>query len=455
MADTSDEANEDSVFETLKKNDPVGSAPEPDIEKIREKVFSRISLTSPSGSEKTRTWKVPMRLAPVAVAACTALAVGIGFGVVGNGTGNSSSAAPIAAGGPSVPGSGGSNEGIEPGKGSSPQDAAYWGRHERVVYKARWANGQPSFPSRIEAFTYVPLTNVEAKESLVSLAKVLSLKGTPERSGDSWTLTPPDSNASLTVGGDALGSFYLNDFSVWGPCQNEDIAPMPAPREGTGGDMLPAPDCQGTEITATKEGSLKTAKGMVVALGFSVEDFEWSADVWEGSPVQVVASKKDSGMQIDGNLWSFTFYNDDVPAYANGYLAPLATLGEYPLVSVNTAVRRLNSPRFGPLYGGGMVYTAEGDVSSTSSEPSTGAAGGKSSDGAWRGPEIPTPPKAGEPFLWPVGEALLVDASLELVMHWQMDGSVVLLPVYSMSVEGGGKVQVVAVADKSLNMAVE
>ena len=468
---------EDSVFEALRDSDPAAGVAEADLTRIRARVLFRSNATARSCEAPThKSWWASSRLMPVAaVASVLALA---GAGAVGYSAGvrNETSVPPVAAGpvaggpvpniGPAAP----SGPGMGPGEqapGKAMADAAIWGGFGRTVYVANWGTDVPAPTDVAEAFTYVPLSGNEGRDTLRALAKSLGVDGRVEQSGNTWSMMSKDGAKSVSLNGDALTTFYFNDSSYWASC-NTPVEPLPAPDDparGTGGGSSPGvvpgiPECQEPKVTATREGALEAAKRAMGATGLSADDFRWDVQTWEGSPIQVMAYP--AGQSSDyGAAWSFTFYTNDAPAYAGGSLARLASLGEYPIVGMEEALQRLNDPRFGPLYGGAWAYSARAETG-VASEGVPAPASDSSSlsvsseDVAVSPPVeefIPRPASPGSPIMWPVQTVTLTSASLQLVQHWQTDGSVVLVPAYLMKTADGLEVQVLAVADNALDTA--
>lgn len=469
---------EDSIFEALRDSDPAPGAPDADLARIRARVLFRMNaVPRPQEEPVSKSWRFSSRLMPVAAAACALALVGAGAIGYAAGVGNQTPPPPVAAGGSGAVGSGpaplakpsvpqGQALGVgEQAPNRAMSDAAIWGGFGRTVYVADWGTAIPTPTDVAEAFTYVPLVADEGKEVLLALAKSLGLDGRAEQSGNTWSILSNDGAQSLSLNGDAMTTFYFNDSSYWAAC-NAPVEPLPAPDAATGeeaGGSSPgvapgAPVCSEPKVTATREGALETAERVMVAAGLSPDDFRWDVQTWDGSPVQVTAYPIGQ-LSNYGSAWSFTFYKNEKPAYAGGSLARLASLGEYPIVGLDEAVQRLNDPRFGPLYAGMWAYPAraEAGVVSKGSPATDSTSSSVSSGDVAVSPPVeefaPRPASPGSPFMWPVQSVTLTSASLELVQHWQADGSVVLVPAYLMKSADGAEVQVLAVADTALDMA--
>lgn len=452
-----DDSPSDRYFAMLQAADPAADGIPVDLSRVRTAVLSRLGR-SPDAT-RPKVWEVPFRLLPVGAAACVAVAVGAGTVGYTAGNANVPVPPPIVA---TLPGPNGADAAADMSRDMAP---SMWGWFGRTVYVADWVDGTPNFPTDAEAFTYVAPDRGQARDYLDTLADLFGVDGEPQRTGDAWSLVSSDGMWNISVGGDALGSFYVHDSSAWMSCAvaTPEPAPdtMPAPDTTDGGPSAvspPSPGCSEPPVTASKRDARAAAENIVSRLGFDPQTYTWDVQGGDGTPVQVNAYPAGTTTAGYASVWSFTFYNDDRPTYANGYLASLTSIGAYPLVNVTAAVDRLNDPRFGPMFGGAMPMMArsDGDVpaadSAVAGDVSSSRGAGVSSDvSVPYEPTVPRPVSPGEPVWWPTSTQTLTAASLQLVQHWQADGAVMAVPAYRFTTADGGEVWVLAVADTALN----
>src|SRR5690606_36668997 len=140
-----------------------------------------------------------------------------------------------------------------------------------------------------------------------------------------------------------------------------------------------------------------------------------------------------------GVSMSFSFTGAGLQSFY-GSLAPLISLGEYPVISPTEAVPRLADPRFGGGWGGPIAYL-EG------AGPRDGGLATSDAPSALTVPTVPATSGAGSAISWPVDEVTIVEARLGCAMHTQADGPSLLLPSYEMIGVDGGIWSMVAVAD--------
>lgn len=460
----------DRMFDMLRQSDPAAGVPDPDLSWVRTRVFARL------GAERKQRsiawWRNPVRFMPAAAAVC---ALAVGAGVVGYNAGTGSEAGNEAAAikpqrTDTRPGWA-PEAGPNPGQGLTADSSAMWlGGGRGAFYVSDW-RVTPATPPSVEAFTYVPLGDEASREKIENLAGALGISGEIDRDQyGGWSLVTADGLQSLSLSTDSLGTFYFNDASIWQSCEQEapkssGDATAGSSSSGSGSGMqpgvvepgevisepMPEPVMCNPALTATKEGALATAKRLMQSVGEDPNDFTWDVESYD--TVWVNAKHAARG---DTSGWSFSFYADDAPAWAAGSLATLESLGQYPVVGAEEAIRRLNDSRFGILYGYGWAYSAaEARTVMSQGIPSEGGlGGGASSGGAADAATSWEPPKAraakpGEAIVWPIETVRIVSAELELAQHSQ-DGATILVPAYLMTSDAGGQYRVLAVADTAL-----
>ncbi|WP_290473842.1 hypothetical protein [Leifsonia sp. 71-9] len=273
-----------------------------------------------------------------------------------------------------------------------------------------------------------------------ALAKALGIDAAPALKDGSWQAGPQDGTApSLTVGLDGTLSFFFSNPALNPmPCVTTDTSGGGS-SEGSGGTAepctapspsLPAPDA-----------AIAALRSIITASGRDAGAFEFTSETPDGAYTRSAqAWPVIDGQRIDQS-WSVELTTEGIVS-ASGALAPIVSLGDYPVVSAQQAFERLSDPRFGaqqtvmPL----AMRTAEGSVTPTPAEAPT------------QPPALPSP---GVSPSWPVNEVHIVKARLGLASQWQPDGSVLVLPAYELTDADGGTWSVIAVADAKLDFATE
>jgi hypothetical protein len=166
------------------------------------------------------------------------------------------------------------------------------------------------------------------------------------------------------------------------------------------------------------------------------------------SSVNVMAEQQVQGFST-GQVWSFQVVGNGQLASVNGSLAPLVDLGAYPMVGTAEGVARLNDPRFGSSYGGpiAMATGAKGGVA-VSSDGSGASTGGAPSVPNASPPAMTVTPGSALP--WPVTHIDIIRAKPALLSNYQPDGSVQLLPAWSLHGSDGSERLVNAVIESKL-----
>jgi hypothetical protein len=180
-------------------------------------------------------------------------------------------------------------------------------------------------------------------------------------------------------------------------------------------------------------------RSLLVALGRDPATFEFTSQVWEGSPTRTAEARPVvAGQRID-QAWSVEVAEGGI-ASANGAAADLVGMGEYPVVSEQEGFERLSDPRFG---GAATILPIAARQQAPATEP-------------WVPPTAPpATPSSGTALSWPVHEVSIVSARLGLASQWQPDGSVLVVPAYEFTDADGGAWSVIAVADSKLNFRSE
>ncbi|KQP01597.1 hypothetical protein [Leifsonia sp. Leaf264] len=271
-------------------------------------------------------------------------------------------------------------------------------------------------------------------ETVAALAAALGVDGTPELKDGAWIVGSRDGTApSLTVSLDGLLSFsYSDPLIVPWPCVDGAEPAQPCEQTGTG-------------VVPTEEEAIGSIRSLIEAAGLDPEGFEYTSETWEGSLTRTAqAWPVVDGQRID-QPWSIELASDGIFS-AYGPLATLVALGDYDVVSEQQAFERLSDPRFGAQMTNLPIALRD---------PAAGAAPADAPQ-EWVPPtEPPAAPSAGAPVSWPVTDVAIVSARLGLASQWQPDGSVLVVPAYEFTDEGGGTWSVIAVADSKLDFATQ
>ncbi len=293
------------------------------------------------------------------------------------------------------------------------------------------------------------------------MAQLLGVEGEvrqlPADQGGGWMVGSADyTGANLNVSADGMLSWWFNpDPSVYGTpsgvaCAEPGVAVDPA-ADTSGGAVAPpettpvvtpATDVptsdvpvpcevpsppQGVPDAATAEAN---AKQLLADLGYDVStyEFETYADEWSASVTAY--------LMVDGHRSPLTvsvgYGAEGAVTWASGTLATPEAAGDYPLVSVQAGLDRMNAQGgmwmgyYGPA--GAMVKTVANE-SETATEPAAGA------PDAMPAPVCDPAADCYDGTL-PPPETITVHVSevrLDLTMVWDVDGTVWLLPAYTFS----------------------
>jgi len=264
-------------------------------------------------------------------------------------------------------------------------------------------------------------------ETVNALAAALGVEGTAELKDGSWTVGSQDGTTpSVSVGLDGtLG------FSYWNPQRD--------PWKCADGVEVTGP-CEPTGEVPGEDAAIEALRSLVVSVGRDPGQFEFTTQTSEGSPTRSAqAWPVVDGQRVD-QAWYLELTGAGVLS-AYGALAPIVTLGEYPVVSEKEGFERLSDPRFGAQMTI-MPFAAREPAVATPEE--------------WVPPtEPPATPTDGTSLSWPVNEVEIVSARLGLASQWQPDGGVLVVPAYEFTDADGGAWSVIAVADSMLDFASE
>jgi len=314
--------------------------------------------------------------------------------------------------------------------------------------------------------------------TMTRLQEAFGVKGRVERSGDGFTINTQ--NVWLGLNGNGTGAFWFGrsweqlepkkqdqdaaeakarsimstlgldpaeftivtesfEYGVWAATDAPDT---PVTSDGAASsDTAVSPDNAGSSPAYSGSNDGPNA-GSNEADGTGIEPAPLPGPQHSITLTRVTATPaRFSGRHTAGE-WSFEFNGTEV-LNAQGSLARIIELGDYPVVSARDAVDRMNDPRFG-------VSAVISDDTSASSiiepyglgygEPGVSGAGSAARHSA-------TP---GEKLTWPVTTHVVSGGSLKNAGFYLADGSNVVLPVWEFAGENGLHYQVLAVADSAL-----
>ena len=441
--DPLDERPSDPAYDRLSAADPAATV-DPDSAVIRAKVDSSIGAgDAPVVDLATqRARRRPARWLQVAAAAAGVVAVGGGAFFAGQYTadtpvsaqapavGSSAGRTPVAQSGPQTAEGGFAADALAGASSSASRSAAMdmgsFG-YGRTVFTSQ---GLADTTSSAQAWGYDPSATFTA-ETAVRLAAALGVAGDPVSYYGSWSVGSTDwTAASVNVASDGLTSFSYSDPAIQPWAENS------------------------TSSGASAEDAIAALTDVMVELGLDPATFTITTDSQDPYSTMAIAAPN---LSDDGNgTWYATVTTDGLSSL-NGALAPLVDLGTYDVVSPQAAVERLGDVRFGasPF----TAYPASGFARDTAVQPVPEPLNllpeefsGSSEDPA----SVPTLSPAAVPgasIAWPVANVTIIEATLGTSTYYQPDGSVALLPTYTLTGSDGSVWTVLAVADAHLNFA--
>ncbi|UAJ79855.1 hypothetical protein IT072_01890 [Leifsonia sp. ZF2019] len=386
-----------------------------------------------------------------AVAASIAIIGGAGFAVGTTTAGTTlagGAAAPISLGG-SGNGAGGGATGGSATEGSIAPRAAS-GSASDLAYRFGFgrnsftASGLSTSAGTAKAYGFDPRSASDTK-TVTALAAALGLSATPELKDGAWTTGPQDGTApSLSVGLDGTLSFFYSDWALSPAACTTDPG-------GAGDDSSGAsPSCTPTAPLPSADAAISALRSLISSAGRDPGSFEFTSETYDGAVTRTAqAWLVVDGQRVDQS-WSLELAESGIVS-ASGFLAPVVSAGDYPVVSAQKAFERLSDPRFGPTQTA-MPLAAravQDGAPAMSPVPADGATDGATAPAT----QPPAAPSAGTPLAWPVHRVHIVSARLGLASQWQPDGSVLLVPAYELTDADGGTWSVIAVADDALDFS--
>ncbi len=324
-------------------------------------------------------------------------------------------------------------------------------------------------------------TQIDA-DRVARMAALLGVSGEvrelPADQGGGWMVGAADyTSANLSVSADGLLSWWFNpDPSVYGDgtavtCSDPGVMVDPAVSE----EAAPAPSTPVTEVPTTdvpvcetpqppegvpdSETALANAQQLMRDLGYDPAgyEFETYADEW-GANVTAY-------LMIEGHRSPLTvsvgYGAQGALTWASGTMATPESAGEYPLVSVQAGIDRMNAEGG---YWMGYYGPAGAMVKSAVNETVTAGEATPPADTAVAGSAV-VEPIGTAPYCDPAADCYdgsvpepeeitvhLNSAKVDLTMVWDVDGTVWLVPAYTFSDVDGGSYTVIAVDEEFVTL---
>jgi hypothetical protein len=364
---------------------------------------------------------------------------------------------------------------ISAAAGAAPSAEAGSADTKMMAAYVRYLYGGGSVPtSPATAWFFTP--GVEpTQEQIAALAGAFGLDpvavAVPADQGGGWRIGSESwEEPSLTIGGDAtLGWWYnpgVTDVAPQIECGVIAVDPVPAGDAATtdssviGGDTI-SPCPEPTPPANVPDEATARANGIAWLQSLGLDPADYAIDVWADEwGANVTASLLLDGVKTPLTM-SIGYGAEGATTWASGFLATPQRGGDYPLISGEEAVQRLNDqmtgwmtaaraePAMGVAEGGGVMAGALANE--------TQPVEGDDAPDATIAVEAPLdctdpavsceaiPPADMEPI-----DITLRDATASLEMQWSDDGTVWLLPGYSFTADDGGIYNVIAIDDQYL-----
>ena len=269
------------------------------------------------------------------------------------------------------------------------------------------------------------------------VADQLGIRSDIKQSGDGWVAGKDDGTGpSLWVSGDSIAGWSYSDASrnPWGCTDTRGAA-----ASGSNAEVMPEPTvCEPESQPISRDEAQKRAAAFLQAVGVSDNEVDWEVG-GDDFTTFVTAWQLVEGQRTQLS-WSFTFDNEDI-VYASGHFAAPEKIGPFPTVGAATAVNRSQQVKwmpFGPtaVMDPTMVYPADSSVSSL--------------------PEV----EGAQPAAATEGKVTInyspitvTGAEPTVTQYWQPDGTLLLLPAYTLTTKDQGVWVVIAVADSAVTFA--
>lgn len=310
-------------------------------------------------------------------------------------------------------------------------------------------------------------------DRVTQIATALGVTGdvvaTPADQGGGWVVGSTDyTGPSLWVSADGMLTWWYSPApipSVAFDCEvGSAVQPIDdvKPTETVGGDAV-VPEMPVDCATPTPPVGVPTgdearasATAFFTSLGYDMSQFEFAvyADEWNAS---VSAFLTLNGMRAPLTL-SIGYGENGAVTWASGYLAEPVSQGDYPLITIEEGLARLQDQSFWWGYGGvGLGGVADATARSTDSDVAEEPVGDIEPVSEVTIEPAPAPePAPIEPLpvdvpIEPI-EVHLNGVKADLTMIWSEDGTVWIVPAYSFTSTDGGIYTVIAVTDELLGV---
>ena len=353
-----------------------------------------------------------------------------------------------------------------------------------------WTGGDIDLGGTGKAWTLPAGVEVDGAR-VARLAALLGVEGDvralPADMGGGWMVGADDySTSNLTVSSDGMVSWWYNpgpsSAATGGGCvwpsevMVDPAVDVPADTVVVGSDgsvpgntgiVPPEPVCEEPQPPANvpdEAAALEKAKQLFADMGYDVGAYEYEvyADDW-GANVT-------AWLLLDGHRSPITlsagYGAEGALTWASGSLATPQPADDYPLVSIDAAVQRLNdeSGQWMAYMGGAARMEAAGDaVTRVAPTPAVGAPE-PATDAAIAPPattgQVGEPVVIDQPVCDPATDCVIeempplepitisfTDVTLDLTMQWAQDGTIWLLPAYTFTSPDMGQYTVIAVDD--------
>ncbi|MEP6981384.1 MAG: hypothetical protein ABJA16_11540 [Nakamurella sp.] len=278
------------------------------------------------------------------------------------------------------------------------------------------------------------------------IAAAMGVPGTASVQYQAWFVGPPDgSGPTVSLMGDGTASINYNDPQAYPICV--PVVSQPGPDGSVDGGVGGKPCAAAAPTDISGDDAITRTTDVMTRIGLDLGGYTLSSpdDQAGGGYRSVVAAQVLDGRETGVQFW-FNFVGDRLASFYGG-LAPLVSLGRYPVISPADAVIRMNDPRFGA-----NSHPMPIDIMTTAVAPSEVPSAGVPAPGVLSdGVVTPGVPVPGAAISWPVSEVTLTSATLELTSQYQADGSSLLVPTYTMTDADGATWSVIAVADDQLD----
>lgn len=312
---------------------------------------------------------------------------------------------------------------------------------------------------------------------VAALAELFGVEGEvrqlPADQGGGWMVGAADySTSNLNVSADGMASWWYNPAPITDATMGGCVMPV-AVDDAAGTDAAAPPDTVGIPETTivdpvctepeppvgvpTEAEAEAAATALLGDMGLDAANYELTtyADQWGASVTAYLL--------LDGHRSPLSvnvgFGENGAITWASGTLAQPQSAADYPLVSPEAGLARLNdqSGQWGWFgYGGGvgMMRGAVEDVAvSPANETAGGGVAGVAGDQPITAPVCdPAADCVVEPMPMEEITVTLTSVRLDLTMVWDEDGTVWLLPAYTYTSTDGGEYSVIAVDESLLDL---